>query len=250
MIIYQIQAALKFRPRLRKKAPKENGQSSMITALLPVKRFDRSKERLAGFLSASERVELARTMFLDVWTVLNQLLASKQLDRLLVISAEPCVLAQCRRDGIEFVEESVQQSHSESVISATRYALATGTRTLLSVPIDTPGVRPDEILSLLQLRYEYRVVIVPSADGTGSNALLRTPPDAIAPHFGPGSCELHAREAAANGHSCLVHQCAGFAADIDTPEDLRVFAALERPCRTLQLVRSYLGVDRGVTSCL
>ena len=29
--------------------------------------------------------------------------------------------------------------------------------------------------------------VVPDAEGTGTNALLRTPVDAIDPHFGPGS---------------------------------------------------------------
>jgi 2-phospho-L-lactate guanylyltransferase len=69
----------------------------MITALLPVKIFVRSKERLAGFLSPAERAQLALTMFEDVWAALQQACAmANALDRLLVISAEPYVIARCR----------------------------------------------------------------------------------------------------------------------------------------------------------
>ncbi len=39
------------------------------------------------------------------------------------------------------------------------------------------------------------VVIVPSHDGTGTNALLRSPPDLFPSHFGPESFALHLKEA-------------------------------------------------------
>src|SRR5579872_4113407 len=119
----------------------------MIAALLPVKVFSRSKERLAGFLTPAERAQLARTMFEDVWSALLQTLSLKQgLERLLVVSAEPHVLAACRRRGIECMEEDNQQSHSRSVKAATQWAMDSGATTLLSLPIDTPGITPLEIL--------------------------------------------------------------------------------------------------------
>jgi len=87
-------------------------------------------------------------------------------------------------------------------------------------------------LELLGLARRYSVVIVPSADGTGTNALLRTPPDAIAPHFGPGSCRLHIEETERNGWDCVVVRPPGLLADIDTPEDVEAFLAMSRPGRT------------------
>ena len=42
-------------------------------------------------------------------------------------------------------------------------------------------------------------VVVPDRHGTGTNGLLLTPPDAIAPSFGPGSCERHRALARAAG---------------------------------------------------
>ena len=220
----------------------------MIVALLPVKTFTRSKERLAAFLTPSERSELARVMFEDVWAVLHEALAAKQgLDRLLAVSAEPYVIELCRRHGVACLEEDVQLSHSSSVKRATRWAIGLGANALLSVPIDTPGITAAEIFSLLDLRRRAAVVIVPSADGRGTNALLRTPPDAIDPHFGSDSCNLHAQAASEKGLKFLVAPSSGFAADIDTPEELHSFAARSEPCLTRTFARELLSVSRGVS---
>ena len=125
---------------------------------------------------------------------------------------------------------------------------------LLSVPIDTPAVTASEILALLELRRRFPVVIVPSADGLGTNALLRTPPDAIHPHFGPGSCSLHVQEAETKGLASLVRPSPGLGSDIETPEDLQNFASQNdsggRPCRTRELVRRLLAARRGARACL
>ena len=64
------------------------------------------------------------------------------------------------------------------------------------------------------------VVIVPDRQGTGTNALLLTPPDVIAPAFGPGSFERHRDLAAAAGATCEVARPQTLLLDVDTPEDL------------------------------
>lgn len=223
----------------------------MFAALLPVKRFDRSKERLAEFLSSQERTLLAQAMFEDVWAALRQARrAGEGLDQLLAITAEPYVIARCRREGVPYLEEAEQRSHSDSVNRATEWALSLGITSLLSVPIDTPAVTAAEILAVLQLRSRFAVIVVPSADGTGTNALLRTPPNAIAPHFGPGSCRLHTEEAGKKVLPHLVFPSPGLSNDIDTPEDLERFLASERQSsRTWKLVRRFLRAHRKVVAC-
>lgn len=218
----------------------------MIAALLPVKVFARSKERLAGLLTPPERELLARAMLEDVWAALR---ATRGLDRLLVISAEPYVVARCRAEAIPCLEETEPHSHSESVQRATRWAVSLGVTSLLSVPIDTPAVTAQEISALAGLAQDVAVVVAPSADGSGTNALLRTPPNAIQPHFGPGSCRLHLQEAEAKGLSRSIVSLPGFAADIDTPEDAENFLALHRPCRTADLLRQFMEARRGVAVC-
>jgi 2-phospho-L-lactate guanylyltransferase len=220
----------------------------VIAALLPVKEFERSKNRLSGYLSPQERAQLARVMFDDVWEVLRDATArGKGLERLLVISKEPHVIARCRDEGVECLEEHDTGTHSESVRRGTEWAMSLGVTSLLSVPIDSPGMTATEILTLARFAREHAVVLVPSADGSGTNALVRTPPDAIAPHFGPDSCRLHIEEAEKNGHDWLVVRPPGLLADIDTPEDVEAFLLLmrsrepgERRGRTAALLREWV----------
>jgi len=220
----------------------------VIAALLPVKEFSRSKDRLSGYLSPAERVQLTRTMFEDVWDVLREATTRRDgLERLLVVTAEPYVLARCQRDGVPCLEEKESDTHSESVRRATKWAMGLGVSTLLSVPIDSPGMTATEILALARFGREHSVVLVPSVDGSGTNALVRTPPDAIEPCFGPGSCRLHIEAAEKKGLDWLVVRPPGLLTDIDTPEDVEEFLLTmrtrersgERPVRTAELLREW-----------
>ena len=212
----------------------------MVAVLLPVKAFHRSKHRLAGFLSPPERALLSRAMFDDVWEVLREAVQNKPgLEQLLVVSAEPYVIARCREEGVACLEEAEPSSHSDSVHHATRWAMNRGVTSLLSVPIDTPAMTAAELLSLVELARRYSVVIVPAADGKGTNALLRTPPDAIEPRFGPDSCRLHVEEAERRGLDWIVVRLPGLLTDIDTPEDVEAFLAMERKGHTWELLQQW-----------
>jgi 2-phospho-L-lactate guanylyltransferase len=64
------------------------------------------------------------------------------------------------------------------------------------------------------------VVIVPDRHGTGTNGLLLSPPDAIAPSFGPDSCERHRALALEAGIEARLARPASLLLDIDTGADL------------------------------
>jgi 2-phospho-L-lactate guanylyltransferase len=80
-------------------------------------------------------------------------------------------------------------------------------------------------------------MIVPDRHGTGTNALLLTPPDALAPSFGPGSCERHAREARTGGVHPEVVEVRSLATDVDTPEDLEALESSLGPADALSTRR-------------
>ena len=212
----------------------------MVAALLPVKEFHRSKRRLAGFLSPSERALLARAMFDDVWEVLREAVEGKLgLEQLLVVSPEPYVIARCREQGVACLEEAEASSHSESVRRATHWAMSLGVTSLVSVPIDTPAMTVEELSTLVGLARRYSVVIVPSAEGSGTNALLRSPPDAIEPRFGPDSCRRHVEEAERKGLDWIVVRLPGLLTDIDTPGDVEAFLSTERNGHTWELLQQW-----------
>jgi 2-phospho-L-lactate guanylyltransferase (CobY/MobA/RfbA family) len=64
--------------------------SDVKAVLLPVKRFKDSKRRLAQGFAPAQRELLARTMFEDTW---ETLLGWRGVDELMVVTAEPFVLA-------------------------------------------------------------------------------------------------------------------------------------------------------------
>jgi 2-phospho-L-lactate guanylyltransferase (CobY/MobA/RfbA family) len=87
------------------------------------------------------------------------------------------------------------------------------------VPIDVPLVTREDFTRLAGAARP-GVVVVPSADGTGTNALARTPPDVIESRFGPGSFLAHLDQARSRGVAAEVLRLPGLMFDIDTPEDV------------------------------
>lgn len=193
----------------------------MIFALLPVKAFHNAKQRLSGLLSQAEREALARLMYEHV---LETLCAVRGLDRVVVVASDPEVTRHARRSGAAIFEERQQVSHSQSADDAARRAMLLGARTVLLVPIDVPLVTVAEIEDLIAAPRS-GVIIVPSADGTGTNALVRTPPDAIRSCFGPGSFRAHLEQARANRVESQVLRPPGLLFDVDTPDDIAELVA-------------------------
>jgi 2-phospho-L-lactate guanylyltransferase len=70
--------------------------------------------------------------------------------------------------------------------------------------------------------------VVPDRHGSGTNALVLTPPDVLAPAFGPGSRERHVQRAQEHGVPVEVVDVPTLGLDVDTLDDLDALrAALE-----------------------
>ena len=210
----------------------------MIFGCLPVKSPVRAKQRLRDYLSSEQRVQLARAMFEDV---LLEALKVRALDRLVVVSNDAQALVVAGAAGATVLVEQDQQSHSASADWAAKECMKAGADTVMLIPIDVPLVRAGEIESLLEeSRHLPRphLVIVPSHDGTGTNAMVRTPPDVIPSHFGPGSFAAHVAEAEAAGAVVKVMRPEGLLRDLDDPEDLLQILSKNPGRRTADLLRA------------
>ena len=188
----------------------------MIFALLPVKAPHLAKQRLSAVLMPAAREALARAMYEEI---IAKLRAARGIDCIVVATSDEATAAHARRSGALVFEEREQHSHSRSADAAVRWAMDLGATTVVLLPIDVPLATPAEIESLAAAARP-GVLIVPSADGSGTNALVLTPPDAIATHFGPGSFRRHFEEAQARGLTVQVLRPPGLVFDVDTPEDL------------------------------
>ena len=193
-------------------------------AILPVKRFAAAKSRLGATVAEELRSELTRAMVLDVLLALAQ---ASSIECTIVVTREQSLHAAARGHGAVIVEDSDERGQSEAVMLGVRRALAEGIERVLCIPGDCPALEPAELDALLGAPRAgvgasgaREVVIVPDRHGTGTNGLVLTPPDAIAPSFGPGSCERHRELARAAGADCRVERPPSLLLDIDTGADL------------------------------
>lgn len=193
-------------------------------AVLPVKSFSRAKRRLGEAVGGSERAELAAAMVRDV---LSTLVAVPEIDEVVVVTAEPVAARAAEDAGATVVDDPVEAGQSAAAARGIDAALVRGADRVLLVPGDCPALDAHELAALLARPGE--VVIVPDRHGTGTNALLLTPPTAIPPSFGAGSFARHAALARAAGAQVKVAALPSLALDVDTPDDL---ATLRRALET------------------
>jgi 2-phospho-L-lactate/phosphoenolpyruvate guanylyltransferase len=189
-------------------------------AILPVKSFGAAKQRLVPALGAGARRALAQAMFSDV---LDSLRRVDELAAVAVVTADPASEAVARADGVVVLPDTAQAGQSAAASIGIAYALAQGFERALLVPGDTPLLDPAELAALLAAPRP--LSIVPDRHGTGTNGLVLSPPDAIAPSFGPGSLERHVAAAEATGVSSAVAEVPTLMLDVDTGDDLSALRA-------------------------
>jgi 2-phospho-L-lactate/phosphoenolpyruvate guanylyltransferase len=193
------------------------------TAVLPVKSFARAKRRLGDAIGAGEREQLAAAMVADV---LAALAAVPEVADVVVVTAEPLAARAAEQAGAAVVDDPDEAGQSAAAARGIDAALARGAERALLVPGDCPAVDPDELSRLLSRTAESpSVVIVPDRHGSGTNALVLTPPEAVAPSFGSGSLARHAARAHAAGATVKVCDLPSLGLDVDTPDDLAALRA-------------------------
>jgi 2-phospho-L-lactate/phosphoenolpyruvate guanylyltransferase len=188
-------------------------------AILPVKRFARAKQRLGASVEDPLRLALARAMVADVLLALSH---TRAIERTIVVTCEQSVALAADDLGAIVVEDVTESGQPAAAGLGVDRALAEGFERVLCVPGDCPALDPVELEALLseQSRTGSSVVIVPDRHGTGTNGLLLSPPDAIAPSFGPDSCERHRALALDAGVEVRIARPASLLLDIDTGADL------------------------------
>jgi 2-phospho-L-lactate/phosphoenolpyruvate guanylyltransferase len=198
----------------------------MNAILIPVKQFRESKRRMAPHFSPADRAALAEALCKDFFSTVAGVRGVK---RVFVISKESLALEWARSFGWETIREAQQVSESTSVDAASCTCAHLGVNSLLRLPIDIPVAEPKDIEAIFhEVDSTPGVVIVPSRDGTGTNALLRNPPNLFPSHFGPNSFALHLAEAERCGVQARVLRNARIELDVDELEELRSVAGLLR----------------------
>jgi 2-phospho-L-lactate guanylyltransferase len=216
---------------------------SRLWAVVPVKRRDQAKQRLAGVLSAPARQALFDAMLEDV---LGALAASDGLTGILLVTGDPKARALGERYGAQVLPDDHDRGHTAASTLGARALARRGAAGMVQVPADVPLITPEDVGALLATHGEApAVTLAPSRDERGSNAVVCSPPDLLPLRFGEDSFVPHLRSARALGVAPQVVRRPGLALDIDTPADLAAFLAGPSPTRAYAYLRDS-GIAHGL----
>jgi 2-phospho-L-lactate/phosphoenolpyruvate guanylyltransferase len=198
--------------------------------LIPMKGFAGAKQRLSLVLDPKERSMLARAMLDDV---LAAFAAWRDRPAVAVVTGDNAVRSVALSQGFDVIEDREGTGETEAIAEATSIAVRLGAASTMVIPADVPlvtAIELEAVLAALPPGAARGSVLVPAADGRGTNAALRRPADLFPLRFGNDSFQPHWRAARAAGHPCAILRPPGVALDVDGPAD--VAALLRQPVRT------------------
>lgn len=186
-------------------------------AVLPVKRFAAAKRRLAPGIDDERRQALAAAMLEDVLEAIG---AARTLERTIVVTSDPSAREIAAGAGAEVLPDPDAEGHVGAALAGIAKAEAEGAGSVVLLPGDCPLLDPHELDHLLTGVPHQYVAIVPDRHGTGTNALVLSPPGAIRPAFGDGSRARHVDAAREAGVPYAVEEIPSLGLDLDTPADV------------------------------
>ncbi len=204
--------------------------------LVPVKNLSGAKQRLASILGQSMRTELAQAMLFDVLSTLAHWDCCPEVG---IVTSDPYAVSLAHTFNFEIIPDQANVSETDAIAMATELCVARGVENTLVIPGDIPLVRAEELNRILEGAPAEGTVLVPAADGRGTNAVFRSPAGLFPLRFGNDSFRPHLAAARATGKPCVVIELPGIALDVDNPADLRALAEAPGKTRSQELIRGW-----------
>jgi 2-phospho-L-lactate guanylyltransferase len=209
--------------------------------LVPVKNLSGAKQRLASLLDQPSRTALAQAMLHDV---LSSLAAWNHRPPVAVVSSDPFAVELARQYKFEIIPDPENPGETGAIEMATRICVERAVANTLIIPADIPLMQAWELEEILKQAPAEGSVLVPAADGRGTNAAYRSPAALFPLRFGNDSFKPHLSAAKATGKPCVVLNLPGIAIDVDRPEDLQHLLSLPGETRAQELARKW-GLPAG-----
>jgi 2-phospho-L-lactate/phosphoenolpyruvate guanylyltransferase len=208
--------------------------------LVPVKNLAGAKQRLASLLDQPARTELAQAMLLDVLETLAGWVHRPEVG---IVTSDPFARQLADRFHFTVIPDHANRGETDAIETATRFCESHGVPSTLVIPGDIPLIQAWELQHILGSAPAEGSVLVPAADGRGTNAIWRRPAGLFPARFGNDSFRPHRAAAQATGKPCIVISLPGIALDVDNPADLRTLAAADGETRSQRLIRQWMSVD-------
>jgi 2-phospho-L-lactate/phosphoenolpyruvate guanylyltransferase len=203
--------------------------------LVPVKNLSGAKQRLADVLDQPQRTKLAQAMLFDVLTTLHHW---NHPPEVAIVTSDPYAVELAREYKFEVIPDPDNPGETGAIEMATSICVERGAESTLVIPADIPLIESWELEEILKRAPNEGTVLVPAADGRGTNAAFRRPANLFPLRFGNDSFKPHHAAAQATGKPCVVLNLPGIAVDVDNPSDLPHLLTLPGNTRTQQLVRT------------
>lgn len=189
------------------------------TAVVPVKPLAGALGRLGRILEPAERRALQAAMLRDV---LGACRDARAVTSTVVVTSDPEAGEIARAHGAEMLlDHRPPRGMNAAVEIGLAHAEALGARAALVLTADLPSARGADLDAVTAgLSGPTGVVLSPSLDDTGTNAMLLAPPGVLRPELGIGSRARHLAQAARRGLVVATVRRPGLALDVDTPDDL------------------------------
>jgi 2-phospho-L-lactate guanylyltransferase len=209
--------------------------------LVPVKNSSSAKQRLAAVLDQPSRTRLAQAMLHDV---LSTLYNWSNRPPVAVVTSDPYAVELAGKYEFEIIPDPDNPGETGAIEMATRLCVERGVKETLVIPADIPLIQAWELEEILKHAPSEGSVLIPAADGRGTNAAFRRPANLFPLKFGNDSFKPHHAAAQATGKSCVVLKLPGIAIDVDNPADLQQLISLPGETRAQLLARGWSLEDR------
>ncbi|MDB1124119.1 2-phospho-L-lactate guanylyltransferase [Vibrio algarum] len=190
---------------------------SRLNIVIPMKAPIRSKQRLMGVLTLSQRETLASTLFRATLAFFSENFA--HINRLVVTDSEQ-IARIAKVYGADVLLEAESTGLNRAIGSATDWSLSNGYSHQMVIPADIAKLEVHEVDQILAAAGNNNDVVIALAKDSGTNALLTTPPNAIDFCYGKQSGLAHAQEAHKRSLSVEMLHLPSLSQDIDVPDDL------------------------------
>jgi 2-phospho-L-lactate/phosphoenolpyruvate guanylyltransferase len=204
--------------------------------LIPVKNLSNAKQRLSSVLEQSARTELAQAMLHDIAAAIA---AWKDRPGCAFVTSDPFALELAEHYDFEIIRDPANPGETGAIEMATQMCVDRGIEFTLVIPADIPLIQATELGEIMTQSPAVGSVLVPAADGRGTNAAFRRPANLFPLKFGNDSFRPHLAAAQSTGKPCRVLRLPGIALDVDNPADLQQLMGRPGETRAQRLLRRW-----------
>ncbi|MBH59022.1 MAG: 2-phospho-L-lactate guanylyltransferase [Thaumarchaeota archaeon] len=208
-----------------------------IGGIIPVKKFDDSKNRLSAFFTLEEKKELVKCMLFDVCDVLVR---SSYINEIVIVTSENEISQYENYEQIIRLEENHNSGVNNAVEIGNKYFIKRGFDATIVIPGDIPLINNQVLEKVFEYTNENQVIITPSIREDGTNLLFRSPPDIMQTSYDNNSYSSHLEMINDNNLQYSVYLEDAIRLDLDEPSDIDIINSKLSDSRTKDILKKII----------